>query len=257
MDKWSISRKVDNTWTNYVENLIISKEFRDKTYKCDSKLFELSECYQRIHCLVRSIKGYEDLIYYNGFLDDSMVYALKRDDGYLYLTTLGWKYITEQLPSNMQLHELIIVNNKVVVFFARQYDGECFLEYEYNKAVYTAPFGVLIEPLTERQVSIIENTIKEFKKGITYEYDEKNIADNITAIEDPWDDKSSVRITSYGKWILKQGIKKIFSDISGIENAFIDGYDNIEIKMAANGESYIISNTLFEETAYEFENNTY
>ena len=256
MNKWSITRKVDNTWTNYVENLITAKEFKDKTYKCDSKLFELTECYQQMHCLVKSIKGYEDLIYYNGFLDDSMVYALKRNDGYLYLTSLGWKYITDQLPSNMQLHKLITVNNKVVVFFAIQYDGECFIEYEYNKAIYTAPFGILTEPLTKHQTSIIKHTVKEFEKGFTYESDEKNIADNITAIV-PWDDKASVYATSYGKWILKQGIKKIFPDISGIENVFMDDYDNIEFKIAANGESYTISNYLIEEKAYMFENNTY
>ena len=256
MNKWSITRKVGNTWTKYVENLIISKEFKNKTYKCDSKLFELTECYQQMHCLVKSIKGYEDLIYYNGFLDDSMVYALKRDDGYLYHTTLGWEYITKQLPGNMQLHELIIVNNKVVVFFARQYDGECFMEYEYNDAVHTAPFGVLIEPLTKHQINIVEHTIKELKKGFTYEDDAKDIADNITGIE-PWDDKSSVYITSYGKWLLKQGIKKIFNDISEITNIFMDDYDHIEINMAANGEPYTISNSLFEETAYMFENNAY
>lgn len=256
MNKWSITRRVDNTWTNYVENLITAKEFKDKTYKCDSKLFELTECYQQKHCLVKSIKGYEDLIYYNGFLDDSMVYALKRKDGYLYLTTLGWKYITDQLPGNMQLHELVIANNKVVVFFARQSDGECFIEYEYNKAVCAAPFGVLIEPLTKRQISIVEHAIKELKKGFIYEDDAKNIADSVTGIE-PWDDKSSVRITSYGKWILKQGIKKIFEDISGITGVFMDDYDHIEIKMAASGEYYTISNSLLEETAYMFENNTY
>lgn len=256
MSKWSTKRRVGNTWTKYVENLITAKEFKNKTYKCDSKLFELTECYQQKHCLVESIKGYEDLIYYYGFLDDSMVYALKRDDGYLYLTTLGWKYLTEQLPGNMQLHELIIVNNKVVVFFARQYDGKCFIEYEYNDAVYTAPFGVLIEPLTKKQTNIIEHTIKELKKGFTYGDDVKDVADNITGVE-PWDDKSSVCITSYGKWILKQGIKKIFNDISRITNIFIDDYDHIEVTITANDESYTISNSLFEETAYMFENNTF